>query len=167
MTDHFRRYATSPAARLETAFRDIERSRMTGLPIMHPALTVEAIGFEALHGHWFGVLVTPWFMNAVIVPGAEADWVSVPEGEWVAWQLPVGTLRFYAVIEPGIGEFHAHSLYSPVTRFADQAQAHAEARRCLNLLCTKPPPQPVEACVDLRRRALFTPSGKGQVASPK
>lgn len=166
MTEHIQRYATSPAAGMEAAFRDIERTRMAGLPIMHPELKVEAIGFEPLHGHWLGILITPWFMNAVIVPGAEADWVSVPEGGWVAWQLPVGTLRFYAVVEPGVGEFHAHSLYSPVTRFADRAAARVEAQRCLGLLRTAPPPQPVEACVDLRRRAIFTGS-TAPVASPK
>lgn len=167
MTEHIQRYATSPAAGLEVVFRDIERTRMAGLPILHPALAVEAIGFEPLHGHWLGILITPWFMNAMIVPGVDADWVSVPEGEWVAWQLPVGVLRFYSMVEPGLGEIHAHSLYSPVTRFDDQAAARAEAQRCLSLLRTMPPPQPVEACVDLRRRALFTSSSKGQVASSK
>lgn len=166
MTKHVQRYATSPAVRLETVFRDIERTHMAGLPIVHPVLSVEAIGFEPLHGHWFGILITPWFMNAVMVPGTDADWVSVPEGEWVAWQLPVGALRFYAVVEPGFGELHAHSLYSPVTRFADQAAARVEARRCLGLLRTQPPPQPVEACVDLRRRAIFT-GRNAPVASPK
>ncbi|MCK7580132.1 MAG: [NiFe]-hydrogenase assembly chaperone HybE [Chromatiales bacterium] len=115
------------------AFRDIERTRMAGLPILHPALSVEAVGFRTWQGHWLGALITPWFMNAVIVPGTDADWISVPEGAWVDWRLPVGDLRFYCVVEPGVGEIHAHSLYSPVTRFADQAGARAEAQRCLGL----------------------------------
>ena len=155
MTADIRRYAANPAAILEAAFREIGNTRMMGLPILNQALAVEAVGFQPLHGHWLGVLITPWFMNAVIVPGADADWVSVPEGAWVDWQLPVGHLRFYGVFEPGVGEIHAHSLYSPVARFADPAAARHEARRCLGLLLTAPPQEP-EVCADAGRRALLT-----------
>jgi [NiFe] hydrogenase assembly HybE family chaperone len=163
MTPDICRYATSPATTLEAVFRDIERTRMAGLPILHPALAVEAVGFEPLHGHWLGVLITPWFMNAMIVPGAQADWLSVAEGAWVDWRLPVGDLRFYCMVEPGLGEVHAHSLYSPVTRFADPAAARAEAQRCLSLLRAAPPQEPAEPCIDAGRRALFS----GMFGSPR
>jgi [NiFe] hydrogenase assembly HybE family chaperone len=155
MTAALRRYISSPATQLEAVFRDIERTRMAGLPILNPALAVEAVGFRPWQGHWLGVLITPWFMNLLLVPGMTAEWRSVAEGESTLWPLPAGALRFYSIVEPAVGEVHACSLYSPVSRFIDQAAARAEAQSCLSRHLAPPPEEPADACADTGRRAFF------------
>ncbi len=129
MSSVLKRYATDPSRHLEAVFRDIERTRMAGLPILNTALAVEAIGFTPWQGHWLGALITPWFLNLVLVPGAQGEWPHAAEGERIVRQLPAGSCNFYGCFEPVIGEFHASSVCSPMSRFADQAAARAEAQR--------------------------------------
>jgi len=62
------------AGRLEAAFREIHVGKMRGIPLLNEALGVRAVGFRAYDGHLLGVLVTPWFMNLILAPGAEDDW---------------------------------------------------------------------------------------------
>jgi rubredoxin len=53
----------NPAAQLESLFRQIADTRMQGIPILNPALQVQAIGFRQWDGPhgllWVGVLLTP------------------------------------------------------------------------------------------------------------
>jgi [NiFe] hydrogenase assembly HybE family chaperone len=100
---------------------------MHDVPILNPALAVEAVGFEQYQGNWIGVLVTPWFMNLVALPGTGA-WRSAPERASVYYAFPTGVYEFIAAREPGIGEYHACSLFSPMPEFADQAAARETAR---------------------------------------
>jgi len=104
MSSVLKRYATDPARHLEAVFRDIERTRMAGLPILNTALTVEAIGFTPWQGHWLGALITPWFLNLVLVPGAQGEWPHAAEGERIVRRLPAGDRGFYGCFEPVIGE---------------------------------------------------------------
>ncbi|WP_059287489.1 [NiFe]-hydrogenase assembly chaperone HybE [Aquitalea magnusonii] len=72
MSQYPQLFATTPAPQLEALFRDIAASRMQGIPILNPALQVEAIGFQQWGGPqgrlWAGVLLTPWFMNLLLLP---------------------------------------------------------------------------------------------------
>lgn len=138
MGSPLKRYAIDPAQHLEAVFRDIERTRMAGLPILNTNLAVEAIGFVPWQGHWLGALITPWFLNLVLVPGAQGEWPHAAEGERIVRRLPAGDCSFYGCYEPAIGEFHASSVCSPMSRFADQTAARAEARRVLGIWLTAP-----------------------------
>ena len=60
------------AAELEGAFARIHRERMADVPILNEALRVEAVGFVARGDEVLGVLVTPWFMNLMLVPAEPA-----------------------------------------------------------------------------------------------
>ncbi len=156
MSSVLKRYATDPARHLEAVFRDIERTRMAGLPILNTALTVEAIGFTPWQGHWLGALITPWFLNLVLVPGAQGEWPHAAEGERIVRRLPAGDRGFYGCFEPVIGEFHASSVCSPMSRFADQAAARAEAQRSLDAWLTVPEPaEPAASAADGERRAFL------------
>mgnify|MGYP003472223519 CR=1 FL=1 len=73
----------------------------------------------------------------------------------MVWRLPAGERRFYSIVESALGEVHAHSLYSPVSRFSDQDLARAEAQHCLNQLLEAPPDEPAQVCDDAGRRAFF------------
>ena len=68
-------------AGLEAVFRRIATTRMRGVPVLNPALSVQAIGFgpDPLRTApdaaptMLGVLVTPWFMNLLRLPLQPVD----------------------------------------------------------------------------------------------
>ena len=70
----------NPASRLEAAFGAVYEQRMQGLPFINAALAVEAVDFRPWNGHWLGVLITPWFMNLVLLPNDQAAWPALRVG---------------------------------------------------------------------------------------
>lgn len=131
------RSALQSVAALEAAYAHIARTCMAGLPVMHPGLRVQAVGFAPRgdDGRWTGVLVTPWFMNLVRLPvrGRDgAQWVR----PGVAAERRIGgqVLTFLGSEVPGLGRIEACSLFSPMHEFADHAAARATAQAVLDLL---------------------------------
>lgn len=126
-------------------FRSIERDRMAGVPVLNPALQVEALGFELAFDPMvadpasssdvevIGILVTPWFMNLVAMPLERGDDVA---GVGVSRTRPVGSENFDFIggHEPAFGSYAACSLFSPMFEFVDQAAAVATARAVLTTL---------------------------------
>jgi [NiFe] hydrogenase assembly HybE family chaperone len=133
MTDGPITTAVEAARRLEATFRDILETRMQGVPILNPALSVEAIGLRTWQGHWLGALVTPWFINLMVLPG-DGAWRSVPDRDSVWYAFPAGRFEFIAGSEPRLGEYHACSLFSPVSEFGDHETARETARVALESL---------------------------------
>lgn len=127
-------HAHDPSAALEEAFRRIARERMQGVPLLNPRLRVEALGFSLWRGHWLGVVVSPWFLNLVLVPGTGAPWESAREGEPVVHTFPCGTLAFLAASEPEIGEYQSCALSSRMGEYVTQDAARAVARAALDML---------------------------------
>lgn len=121
------------AARLEAAFKAILDERMRDVPIVNPALAVEAVGLREWQGHWLGALVTPWFINLVVLPGS-GTWHAVPDRDSVWYAFPSGRFEFIAGSEPGLGPYHACSLFSPVQEFGDHETARETARVALESL---------------------------------
>ncbi len=122
---------------LEAAFRKIERERMSGVPILNPALRVAATGMRPFSGAWLSVLVTPWFINLMLLPGSEEDasaWSRVPAGTKLKRQLPAGAFEFICGAEDGIGPYQMCSLFSPVLEFENQDAAMAAAEAALAAL---------------------------------
>lgn len=156
MTGGLRRYSVDPSPRLEEVFREIERTRMAGLPVLNTMLAVEAVVFTPWQGHWLGALITPWFLNLVLVPGMCGEWHSAAEGERIVWKLPASDCAFYGNFEPAIGEYHASSICSPMSRFADQTAARVEALHRLDAWLTAPPQNEKDAsAADEERRAFL------------
>lgn len=122
-----------PSARLEAAFTRIWKTRMAGLPFLNDALRVEAVGFRPWQGEWLGALVTPWFVNLLILPG-EGEWTALPQGGERVVTLPAGGFRFVSGHDGEIGEYHACSLFSPAQEFADHDTARAVAAAALAAL---------------------------------
>ena len=125
--------AAEAAGRLEATFQRILETRMDGVPILNPALAVEAVGFRPWQSHWLGALVTPWFINLVVLPG-DGAWRSVPDRDSVWYAFPAGRFEFIAGSEPGLGPYHACSLFSPVGEFGDHETARETARVALESL---------------------------------
>jgi [NiFe] hydrogenase assembly HybE family chaperone len=119
---------------LEQVFRRIERERMQGLPILNPALRVKAVGLQDWQGHCLGVLITPWFMNLMLLPSEGDDWQGLNIGDKQLHQLPSGPYEFILGEEPGVGRYQMCSLFSPVFEFADQATAEATAEAVMAAL---------------------------------
>ena len=63
-------------SQLAAAFRNVAKERMAGVPLVNETLSVEAVGFTEWDGRLLGVLVAPWFMNLVLLPGTVAKLIS-------------------------------------------------------------------------------------------
>jgi [NiFe] hydrogenase assembly HybE family chaperone len=118
----------NPAILLQAIFENIATTRMAGIPILNPALHVEAVGFREWEGHWIGVLVTPWMINLVLMAGEELPLVPLHQGENQTWHFPSGAYEFMGLNEPELGTCHICPLISPVAEFATHEDAVAVAR---------------------------------------
>lgn len=119
---------------LEVQFRRIENERMRDLPLLNPALHVQAVGFQQWNGFCLGVLITPWFMNLMLLPPEGDSWQGSSIGDKQLHQLPSGPYEFILGEEEGIGRYQMCSLFSPVFEFADQATAVATAEAAMDAL---------------------------------
>lgn len=135
------------AARLRSTFQTIWRDRMSDVPIVNPALEVAVIGLQRWNGHWLAILVTPWCMNIMILPGSlpeaaqvTANWPRGSNGDIVRHGLPCGSFSFILGDEPDLGPFQMCSIFSPMLGFADQAAAIATAEAAMQELMTPPVP---------------------------
>lgn len=113
---------------------------MAGLPILNPALRVQALGFQRWQDLWFGVIVTSWCMSLVLLPAPGCRWTRVSPDERVFYRFPAGTLAFLASHDPELGEFQTCALFSPMASFTDQDAALATAREAVRALLASPQP---------------------------
>jgi [NiFe] hydrogenase assembly HybE family chaperone len=141
----------SPATALVRAFEQVLREQMQGLPMLNPALAVEAVGFREWREHWLGILVTPWFMNLVLMPRIDAAWHAAGERESRAHVFPAGVFDFIGGYYAELGDYQACSLFSPMFDFANQDGARATAAAALEALfdsahrATNADPVPLQA----------------------
>jgi [NiFe] hydrogenase assembly HybE family chaperone len=140
------------------AFRAIDQT-MQGLPFYNDKVPLEVHGFRRHDtGSMIGVLITPWFMNVMLVPlVAETviDWNRMGEKKLV--DLPGGPRHFIYGGDETLGVWWMHSLASPMDKFGLPGQALASAKRSFSALMTPPvEEQPVAAARPaLDRRALL------------
>ncbi|MEO8120584.1 MAG: [NiFe]-hydrogenase assembly chaperone HybE [Rhodoferax sp.] len=146
--------AASLRARTEALvelFDNVAQARMAGIPILNPALRVEALGFELCEGDGaeaggphgaVGVLLTPWFMNLVWF---SLDRIDQPTraGTSRAHQVGSECFDFIAGHEAAFGSYEACSLFSPMFEFPDQAAASATGAAVLAALRQPPAAVPV------------------------
>ncbi len=124
----------SPAAALQARFEHIWQHQMADVPMLNPALRVQALGFRPWAEHWLGVLVTPWFMNLVLFPRVQAHWHPIGERESRHYGFPAGVFEFIGSRDAELGDYQACSLFSPMFEFADQVAAEATAAASLQAL---------------------------------
>ena len=112
---------------------------MRDIPIYNEKIAIEAIGFRPFgEGELLGVVLTPWFMNMIMLPVEPVPMEMAEIGRTVSLELPAGKRAFVVGGDEAIGLYKAHSLHSPVLNFTLPGQAQAEARRMLALLMTPP-----------------------------
>ena len=154
--------------KMAATFAAIERERMADVPILNPAIDVEAVGFREWQDAALGVLITPWFMNLVLLPlardGDDARPLGDSEiGDSESVALPCGEIDFLHGYEEGIGAYRMCSLFSPMFDFDDHAAAVATAEAVLDGVLSsaeEAEPKPVPAA-RLSRRELL----RGSVAA--
>ncbi|MDX1607508.1 MAG: [NiFe]-hydrogenase assembly chaperone HybE [Candidatus Competibacterales bacterium] len=159
-------YHDDPSPLLESVFSRIQRERMQDIPLLNPALRVAAVGFRRWEGRWLGVLLTPWFLNLMLLPADPQRWETLAEGEKRRLPLPSGDYPFSGGHEPAIGPYLFCSLLSPVHALPDQSTALRIAGETMDLLLQPtvdrgPPPEsaPASPCgrtpVPVSRRDLL------------
>jgi len=126
-------------------YRRVETERMQGLPLLNPALRVEAVGFRLAEEDASvaeGVLITPWFMSLLRLPLA----VEAHSGRVGRKRiLPFGSERFEFIgaHDPALGFHEACALFSPMGGFHHQDQTRETAEAVLAQL--RPAPTPAAA----------------------
>ena len=119
--------------RLVSDFREVWHSTMRDLPLVNKALNVEAVGFRRYEGTFLGVLVSPWFMNLVLLPDGQ-DWSELRAGEKEVITFPSGTYEFLHNTREMTGGYKACSLFSPMGAFTRQKDATDVARAVMEAL---------------------------------
>lgn len=152
----------TPLDRLLEHYRGIATERMRGLALYNHRLMVEAVGFAPWREGTMGVLVTPWTMNLILLPGEGGR--PLPAGGAQTVDLPGGEYRF--LVSAGAGPPHLSlALFTTVTDFPDQDTARAIALETLARLRApvvaesgvQDPPLGIDRALDrpLTRRALL------------
>jgi [NiFe] hydrogenase assembly HybE family chaperone len=149
-------------------YRHVHHERMQGIPLLNPALQVEAVGFQwvaaqegAVGPVAEGVLITPWFMSLVRLPLA----VEPHRGRVARKAVHAfGNERFEFIgaHDARLGHHETCALFSPMGGFLSQAQAVETALASLVLLRPAPAPETAARPVPARR-AFFS----GRLAAPE
>lgn len=121
-----------PSLLIEQTFAAIATGAMRDVPILNPALRVEAVGFRVWEDHWLGVLVTPWTIGLMLLPKRLA--AAPPPGSVRSYRFPSGSYDFLGGFHAALGGYWTCSLFSPPAEFADQDGARQVAHEVLTAL---------------------------------
>jgi [NiFe] hydrogenase assembly HybE family chaperone len=148
----------NPSALVEAAYARILHERMRGLPILNPQLSVRAVGFESCQNEWRGIVLTPWCMSLLLLPGEGCLEWTVPRGNQRRYRsFPAGTFSFLASDEKEIGSYLSCALISPMAGFACQEDAVLTAEAALvglSQTAAEALPPPEKRAIHGRRRFL-------------
>ena len=142
-------------AELVAHFRRAHSERMQGLPIVNPALEVAAVDFRGFEEHAVGALISPWFMNLVLLPGTQ-EWERVAQGDVATINLPGGEIDFNVSHDDRLGTYLTAALFSSVADFPDQDVAEAIAQEIICRLFEPEQELPETEAQRYSRRELFT-----------
>ncbi|MGB1092291.1 MAG: [NiFe]-hydrogenase assembly chaperone HybE [Oceanobacter sp.] len=158
-------------AQIEAFYRDAA-GRMRDLPLFNPALEVELRGWRIIqdgegacsgsgHGSGAGVLITPWAVNLLALPGSEQN--GFQTGDLWTLELPGGcfelTLARNEALASGVGSdwYATASLVSMTGQFTDMTEARSFADEIMALIWTpevQANAQPEAEVPDLKDKAL-------------
>lgn len=131
----------SLSTKLEVVFNNILTQRMRDVPIVNVNLTVKAIGFHEWNHHHMGILITPWFMNIMLIPNSDSleetdDVVIEPLKVGATRQhvFPSGSYEFVGGYEEELGHYQSCSLFSPMFEFEEQDVVELTAKEALSAI---------------------------------
>lgn len=114
-------------------FESIYREHMQDLPIVNPQVAVEAVGFQDFEGHRLGVLITPWFMNLVLLPAGD-EWRDSAQGDTSTIDFPSGPIEFTSSRDDTLGTYLTAVLFRSVANLPDQPTARNVAMQVMREL---------------------------------
>jgi [NiFe] hydrogenase assembly HybE family chaperone len=144
---------TISSADLTSRFQDVHEQRMQGLPFINEQLEVEAVGFREFQDFEIGVLITPWFMNLILLPAADVD-SGIDQGHRINACFPSGDIEFTAAQDEELGLYFSAVLFSTVADIPDHTTAREIAAEVMKGLF-----ESKEHSQTLSRRSLFTTAG--------
>jgi len=136
--------------RLVADFTEIWHATMRDVPIVNQTLRVQAVGFQMHEGRPLGVLISPWFMNLIQLPGADDDWSDLSAGEKEIIAFPSGDYEFIHNRREQTGGYKACSLFSPMGDFTTQAQAAEVAGAVMQALFSEEYRAGTDQAADIR-----------------
>ncbi|MCU7960896.1 MAG: [NiFe]-hydrogenase assembly chaperone HybE [gamma proteobacterium symbiont of Bathyaustriella thionipta] len=125
---------TTELQQLADAYRNKVQARMRDLPVYNAALQVETLGFSLYEGRLCGVLITPWCMNLLLLPGADDNWTALAPGKTMDLSFPAGEYSFTLSLTQDIMPHLSLPLFTTVLDFKDQDMARDVAREVLRCL---------------------------------
>lgn len=137
------RFFTAPAgtdplaarlAALEEAHRHVAATDMAGLGVCNTRLGVEAVGFRPFGTGWIGCLITPWTLNAVLLPGDTGQWAGLNDGDKDVLETPAGQFAVTAARLGALGVAMTIPAVSDMQVFPDQDDARAASFAALDAL---------------------------------
>jgi [NiFe] hydrogenase assembly HybE family chaperone len=141
-------------------YEHIHASRMRGLPLLNPALCVAVLGFRPHAEDQVGVLLTPWFMNLIVLPGDGAG--DAEQGDRLAYALPGEVLEMTVHCDETLGRYLSAVLYRDVSAIPDMHTARRLAADILaRLFAERASPAANPSRHTMSRRALFVGSEDG------
>ncbi len=149
----------NPATFLQQHYQHVWQTRMSDMPFVNPALSVETVGFLRYQGDWLGVIVTPWFLNLFLLFGGGTLWRDLAAGQRQLAQLPCGALQFIADDDPDLGLYQYCPLIAAVGTLPDHASARQAAVDAMRAVLTPVvSPDPVNPAVAAQSDAQQPPS---------
>lgn len=128
-------YGNKVVEQLIEEFKRIEKERMQDIPIVNHELKVEAVNFHYWQEQFIGILITPWFMNLILLPKQDEDWNQLVPGTREEFIYPAKSCTFVVNELENFGFYKSHPLHSPMFQFEVQDDAVAVAESFLeNLL---------------------------------
>lgn len=147
--------ADNPQPLLERLFSEIAEGEMRALPFYRPQIPLRACGFQLFEQQWIGVLLTPWMLSLLVLPGPDQEWPRRPVGSRLALALPCGNVGFTLGEIHGGGQYLGSSLMSPLPENLAAETALALAKNCA-LMALALPVADADAPANGGRRTLFT-----------
>lgn len=135
---------------LERDFNEIWHSKMRDVPMVNKVLHVAAVGFQMHEGRPLGVLLSPWFMNLVMLEGEGEDWSALVPGEKEVIAFPSGEYEFIHNTRERAGGYKACSLFSPMGEFKSQKQAVEVAEAVMQALFIEEHRAETDRAADIR-----------------
>ncbi|WP_375751792.1 [NiFe]-hydrogenase assembly chaperone HybE [Vibrio sp. HN007] len=153
-------YIDNPSSIIEEVFGQIHQNQMNEMPFVNEKLQVKAVGFSEYEGDWLGVLLTPWTLSIMLLPGEDRDWREFDIGEKVGIRLPAGDYNFIYGEHENLGHYLSCSVQSPVQDFTSQEDAlrvAGDVRKLITAIQTTD-------IADKSKRSLFRKLASGQAA---
>jgi [NiFe] hydrogenase assembly HybE family chaperone len=148
--------ARAIGAQLAEIYRGIWTVSMRDVPICNAALEVEAIGFRAYGSAAVGIVLTPWFMNLVVVDSVGESNLPTGAGARTSVALPAGEVECVGAWLDGFGLLRACSLFSPMFDFAGMAVARTVAEEAMKAFFAGPSESELpDSHAGVGRRALL------------